>query len=52
MVKAQHSFFIEVDILCVMARTVTLNWENPIGVPGLGVFRHHGHVADFLLVSE
>jgi hypothetical protein len=21
-----------------MARTITLNWEIPIGVPGLGVF--------------
>ena len=29
---------IEVDLVFVMARTATLNWEIPIGVPGLGVF--------------
>ena len=29
---------IEVDHLFVIARTVTLNWEIPIGVLGLGVF--------------
>ena len=38
MVNAQQSIVIEVDLLFVMARTVTLNWEIPIGVPGLGVF--------------
>jgi hypothetical protein len=29
---------IEVDHVFVIARTVTLNWEIPIGVLGLGVF--------------
>jgi hypothetical protein len=38
MVNAQKSIVIEVDLLFVMARTATLNWEIPIGVPGLGVF--------------
>jgi hypothetical protein len=37
-VNAQHSIFMEVDLLFVMARTATLNREIPIGVPGLGVF--------------
>jgi hypothetical protein len=37
-VNAQQSIVIEVDLLFVMVRTVTLNWEIPIGVPGLGVF--------------
>jgi hypothetical protein len=37
-VNAQKSIVIEVDLLFVMARTVTLNWEIPIGVPGLGIF--------------
>ena len=38
MVSAQQSIVIEVDLLFVMARTVILNWEIPIGVPGLGSF--------------
>ena len=38
MVNAQKSIVIEVDLLFVMARTATLNWEIPIGLPGLGVF--------------
>ena len=38
MVNAQQSTVIEIDLLFVMARTVTLNWKIPIGVPGLGVF--------------
>ena len=29
---------IDVDHVFVIARTVTLNWEIPIGVLGLGVF--------------
>jgi hypothetical protein len=37
-INAEQSFCIEFDILFVMARTATLNWEIPIGVPGLGVF--------------
>jgi hypothetical protein len=37
-VNAQQNICIEVDLLFVMARTATLNWEIPIGVPGLGVF--------------
>jgi len=35
-----------------MARIATLNWEIPIGIPGLvffwGVFRNQGHMAAFL----
>jgi hypothetical protein len=38
MVNAQKIIFIEAEFLFVMARTVTLNWEIPIGVPILGVF--------------
>ena len=38
MVSAQRSIAIEVDLLFVMARTVILNWEIQIGVPGLGEF--------------
>jgi hypothetical protein len=37
-INAQQNICIEVDLLFVMARTITLNWEIPIGVPGLGVF--------------
>jgi hypothetical protein len=37
-INAQQNICIEVDLLFVMARAVTLNWEIPIGVPGLGVF--------------
>jgi hypothetical protein len=37
-VMNSHHFFIVVDLLVVMARTATLNWEIMIGVPGLGVF--------------
>jgi hypothetical protein len=29
---------IGVDLVFVVARTATLNWEIPIGVAGLGVF--------------
>ena len=38
MVNSQQSTVIKVDLLFDMARTVTLNWEIPIGVPGLWVF--------------
>jgi hypothetical protein len=52
MINAQQNIFIEVDLLFVMARIATLNWEIPIGIPGLvyfwGVFRNHGHMAAFL----
>jgi hypothetical protein len=37
-INSQQNMSIEVDLLFVLARTVTLNWEIPIGVPGLGVF--------------
>jgi hypothetical protein len=37
-IHAQKTGFIQVDLLFVMAHTVTLNWEIPIGVSGLGVF--------------
>jgi hypothetical protein len=37
-INAQQNICIEGDLLFVMARTVTLNWEIPIGVPGLKVF--------------
>ena len=37
-INAQQNIFIEVDLLFVKARTVILNWEIPIGVPGLGSF--------------
>jgi hypothetical protein len=38
LIHAQRNISIEVDLLFVKARTATLNWEIPIGVPGLGVF--------------
>ena len=38
MVSAQQSIVKDVDLLFVMARTVILNWEIQIGVPGLGEF--------------
>jgi hypothetical protein len=55
-VNAQQSVVIKVDLLFVMARTATLNLENPDWRTGtwgiLGVFRHHGHVGAFFLVPE
>jgi hypothetical protein len=37
-VNSQQSIATEFDLLFVMARTVTLNSEIPIGVQGLGYF--------------
>jgi hypothetical protein len=49
-INYQENVFIGAGHLFVMVRTATLNWEIPIGVPGLGVFlgvfRHHGHVGE------
>jgi hypothetical protein len=36
--NAKKNMCIEVDHVFVIARTVTLNWEIPIGVLGLGDF--------------